>query len=69
MNTRKLILPTLVSIVSWSNGNVLVNDICFLFGNPALPYIFQNKQYYYFRKNNSGYELIMLSDRDLESFS
>lgn len=66
MKPPKLIFPTLTSIISWANGNVLKHDLQFL---GQIPYIKANNNlFHYFKHVEHGYELVFTSERDLGSF-
>jgi len=65
---NKLSFITITQIISWANDTMLLNNIQFLGGSRSLPYIFRNKAYYYFKTTGREYELIMTSDRDLETY-
>lgn len=64
----KLSFLTVQSIITWANESALLHDVMFLGGSRSLPYIFKGKAYHYFKYTDREYELVMVSDRDLESY-
>ena len=60
----KLTFLTVQSIIQWANDT----DVMFLGGSTSLPYIKKGKAFHYFHLVGRSYELIMISERDLESF-
>ena len=64
----KLTFLTVQSIIQWANDTVLLNNVSFFAGNRSLPYIRKGAAFHYFKLVGRSYELIMISERDLESF-
>lgn len=60
--------PTISSIITWANENALIYDVQFFRGSRDLPYIFKDNLYHYFKRQGLYFELLMTSERDLESF-
>jgi hypothetical protein len=61
---KKLSFLTVQSIIQWASNQ----DVLFLGGSRSLPYVLKDKAYHYFKLTEREYELVMVSDRDLEAY-